>query len=325
MNGNIKEIYTINLAGLIVDVHIDNTFEKIKDFINRFGNSDNKNRDTKLRIFFLKGNGRKLELSEKWDSLSIVGDKIDDLSDPFNLIGITQALFRFAAIHLATRGVFLLHGSTAVLDNKVVCFGDDGNSTAKTLGSLEIALESRHYVADEFCFFDIKNQKIFGYPFIPIHIRPVVKNHLKSSHNIILPKDDYKVTSAGEFVTQEKLFETVSGRLNALAYIHFSEKNSLIERLSQKEAYKSFKFCIASHIAKLLYPSLDRMWFASMTDTDEAKVIHEKTIDDIFTKITIGNEIDPQILKRFTSYKLTISDPCQIVPLLKKEMFQVLL
>jgi len=62
-----KRIYTINLAGLIVDVHIDDTFEKIKEFINRFGNSDNKNRDTKLRIFFLKGSSRKLELSEKWD------------------------------------------------------------------------------------------------------------------------------------------------------------------------------------------------------------------------------------------------------------------
>lgn len=257
--------------------------------------------------------------------MSIIGDNIDDLSDPFNLIGITQAIFRFAAIHLATRGIFLLHGSTAVLDNKIVCFGDDGNSTAKTLGSLETALESGHYVADEFCFFDIKTQKIFGYPFIPIHIRPIVKNHLKSSHDLILPKDDYKVTDAGEFITQEKIFETVSGRLDALAYIHFSdsEKNPLLERLSQKEARKSFKFCIASHITKLLYPSLDRMRFASMTDTDEAKVIDEKTIDGILSKIMINNEISPQILERFASYKLTVSHPCQIIHLLKKEMSRV--
>jgi hypothetical protein len=140
-----EKIYTINLASLIIDVHIDDTFKKIKKFINGFGNNDNKNRNTNLKIFFLKGRNRKIELSEKWDSLSVVGDNIDDLSNPFNLIGITQALFRFAAIHLATRGIFLLHGSTAVLDNKIVCFGDDGNSTAKTLGSLEIALRSRRY------------------------------------------------------------------------------------------------------------------------------------------------------------------------------------
>ena len=46
MNENVKRIYTINLAGLIVDVHIDDTFEKIKEFINRFGNNDNKNRNS---------------------------------------------------------------------------------------------------------------------------------------------------------------------------------------------------------------------------------------------------------------------------------------
>lgn len=319
-----KTVCTINLAGLIVEVHIDDAFEKIKDFINRFRDNDSKSRSTGVRIYFSKGNGRKLELSETWDCLSITGNNIDDLSDPFNLIGITQALFRFAAIHLAARGIFLLHGSAAVLDNKIVCFGDDGNSTAKTLGSLEIALESKRYVADEFCFFDIKNQRIFGYPFIPIHIRPMVKDYLKSSHKLILPKDNYKVTGAGEFIIQEKLFETISGRLNVLAYIHFSEKNPILERLSQKEAYKSFKLCIASHIAKLLYSNLDRMQFASMTDNDKVKVIDEKTIDYILSKIITDDGINPQISEQFASYKLTISRPCQIIPLLKKEMSQVL-
>lgn len=314
------KIYTINLAGLIMNVHMDDTFERLKDFISKFGNNDNKSENSELGIFLLKGTERKLKLSEEWDSLSIIGDDIDDLTDPFNLIGITQAVFRFAAIHLATKGIFLLHGSAAVLDNNIICFGDDGNSTAKTLSSLETALKSRHYVADEFCFLNIKNQKIFGYPFIPIHIRPIVKNHLKSSHDLILPKDDYKVTGAGEFITQEKIFKTVSGKMNMLAYVHFSEEEPAIERLSQQEAYSSFKFCITSHIAKLLYPSLDRMQFASMTDTDETKVIDKKTIDNILSKIVTNNEVDPQILERFVSYKLTVSHPCQIVPLLKEEM-----
>lgn len=315
-----KNIYTINLAGLIVDVYIDETFEKIKDFINRFGVNDNKSEKAELKISLLRGSERKLKLSKKWDLLSIIGNDIDDLTDPFNLIGITQALFRFAAIHLAIKGIFLLHGSAAVLNNNIICFGDDGNSTAKTLGSLETALKSRRYVADEFCFFNIKNQKIFGYPFIPIHIRPIVKNHLKSSHDFILPKDDYKITGAGEFITQEKIFETVSGRLNMLAYIHFSGGKPKIKKLSQQEAYNSFKFCITSHIAKLLYPSLDRMQFASMTDADGAKVIDGKTINNILSKIVTNNEISPQILERFASYKLTVSHPCQIVSLLKEEM-----
>ena len=65
------------------------------------------------------------------------------------------------------------------------------------------------------------------------------------------------------------------------------------------------------------------MRFTSMTDTDKAKVIDEKTIDDILAKISIGNEINPQVLEWLTSYKLTVSHPCQIVPLLKKEMSRV--
>lgn len=314
--------YKINIAGVTINVYINDEFKNIKKFICRFIDESTAKQSTDLTVHISKESGRSVELSRRWDTLFIGGDKIDDFSDPFNLIGITQAIFRFAAIHLASKGVFLLHGSAAVLDSKIVCFGDDGSSTAKTLGSLEAALRSNHYIADEFCFFDSKSQRIFGYPFIPIHIRPIVKNHLESSHKLILPKGDYKATIAGEFVIQEKLFETVSGKLDALVYIHFSEKNSILERLSQKEAYKSFKFCIASHIAKLFYPMLDRMQFASMTDTDELKTIDKKTIDDILSKIITSRGINPQILKQFASYKLTVSDPYQITHLLKKEISQ---
>lgn len=315
-----ESIYTINLAGLIIDVHIDNTFEKIKDFINKFPYADNDSKDAKVEAYFLKGNCREIKLSETWDSLYIIGDDIDDLSNPFNLIGITQALFRFAAIHLAKNGIFLLHGSAAVLDDKIICFGDDGNSTAKTLSSLEIAMESKRYIADEFCFLDIKKQKIFGYPFIPIHIRQMVKDHLESSHGLVLPKDDYKQTEAGEFIAQDRLFEKASGRLTVLAYIHFSKGDAKLEKLSPQKSYKSFRFCVASHIAKLLYPSLDRMQFVSTTDTDKIKVIDEKIIDDILSKI-INDEIITQAIERFESYKLTISTPCQILPLLKEEIY----
>jgi len=310
-------IQTINLAGLIVDVHTDDSFEQIRGFIDKFRENDHRSRNNKVKVFFLKNHERKLKLSEDWKSLSIIGNDIDDLFNPFNLIGITQALFRFAAIHLASKGVFLLHGSTAVLDDKVICFGDDGSSTAKTLGSLEIALKSKRYVADEFCFFDVNNQRIFGYSFIPIHIRPIVRGHLKSFHNLVIPEEHYKQTEAGEFISQDKLFETTPGKLAALAYIHFSERSTKIEKLSKQEAYRSFKFCMVSHIAKLLYPNLDRMQFSSMTDADEVKVIDEKIIDEILSKIT-NNELDQQILEHFPSYKLIVSQPCQIVSLLKK-------
>jgi hypothetical protein len=311
----------INLAGLTVNIYTDNSFENIRDFLNRFAdNNPRANEDQEYKIFFSKGN-RKLELSSGCDSLAIIGDNIDDLYNPFNLIGITQALFRFAAIHLAARGIFLLHGSTAVLDDKIICFGDDGGSTAKTLGSLEIALDSKHYIADEFCFFDSQSKRVFGYQFIPIHIRPIVRKHLENYHEFSVPESRYKKTSAGEFIEQNELFTTTSGKLTALVYIHFSEKDHEIQKLSTQEAMRAFNFCITSHVAKLLYPNLDRMQFSSMTDTDNTKVINEKLVNEILIKITNGRKIAPKILEQIPSYKLTISQPCQITALLRKEIF----
>jgi len=311
----------INLAGLTIDAHIDSSFGNIRNFLDKFANNDlEKNEKQKYKIFFSKGN-RKIELSNEQDSLSIMGDDIDDLYNPFNLIGITQAIFRFTAMHLAQRGIFLLHGSTAILDDKIICFGDDGGSTAKTLGSLEIALDSKRYIADEFCFFDSQSKRIFGYRFIPIHIRPVVRNHLETYHGFSIPKSNYKETMAGEFIEQDKLFTTVSGKLKGLTYIHFSEKGNEIQKLSVQEAIKAFNFCITSHVAKLLHPNLDRMQFSSMTDTDAPKVIDEKLVNEILTKITNGREIVPQSLEQIPSYRLTVSLPCQITDLLRKETF----
>jgi len=222
---------------------------------------------------------------------------------------------------LAARGIFLLHGSTAVLDDKIICFGDDGGSTAKTLGSLEIAIDSKHYIADEFCFFDSQSKRISGYQFIPIHIRPIVRKHLENYHGFPVTESRYKKTSAGEFIEQNELFTTTSGKLAALVYIHFSGKNHEIQKLSTQEAMRAFNFCITSHVAKLLYPNLDRVQFSSMTDTNNAKIIDEKLVNEILIKITNGRKIAPKILEQIPSYKLTISQPCQITALIRREIF----
>ncbi len=309
----------INLAGLTINVYIDGSFKNTRNFIDKFTDVTLEKEDKELKVIFSKGK-RSVALSDRWDSLSIIGDTIDDLSNPFNLLGITQALFRFAAIHLSQKGIFLLHGSTAVLEGKAICFGDDGSSTAKTLGSLEIALDSKHYVADEFCFFDSQSKKVFGYQFIPIHIRPIVKEHLENYHRFSMPKNHYKKSSAGEFFEQDELFTTISGKLAALAYIHFSEKTREIRKLSAQEVMEAFKFCITSHVAKLLYPNLDRMQFSSMIGTNDAKVIDKELVDEIIAKITNSRGIAPRVLEQIPSYRLTVSQPCQITSLLRTEI-----
>lgn len=311
--------HKINIAGLIIDVYVDDRFNNIKEFISKFKNTDTNDQNTTKIIYVLKDAERRLDLSRDWNTLSITGYGIDDLADPFNLIGISQAIFRFAAIHLAKKGVFLLHGSAAILDDKIICFGDDGNSTAKTLGSLEVALISDQYVADEFCFIDTKNNKIFGYQFIPIHVRPIVKKHLETDHNLTLPITNYKQTTAGDFIQSNELFRLTTGRLEILSYIHFSETSNALEKLSPKDALRSFKFCIASHIAKLLHPELDRMQFVSMTDTTDIKTISDDVVNEIIEKI-IGNQLVLEAIQKITSYKLTVSEPCQIVSFLRAEI-----
>ncbi len=311
--------YKINIAGLLINVYIDNNLDGVIKFIHKFKKTNIINQTPEATIYILKNKKRKIELSTDWKILSITGSDINDLTDPFTLIGLTQAIFRFAAIHLAKKGVFLLHGSAATFNKKIICFGDDGKSIAKTLGSLEVALTSDKYIADEFCFIDIKTSKISGYSLIPIHLRPEVKDHLQNQHSLKLPPSNYKDSIAGYFIQPNKLFSIVSGKLKILSYIHFSETENSIKKLSTENALMSFKFCIASHIAKLLYPELDRMQFASQTDTSEVKIINENIINDIEEKL-FSNQPIIEFIQKIKSYKITVSNPCQIVSQLKAEI-----
>lgn len=316
---NLGNCQKINIAGLIIDVYVDNKFINIKKFINKFMDVNIKYRGTEKIIYISESVERKLELSKNLNTLLIAGPDIDNFLDPFNVIGVSQALFRFAAIHLAKIGVLLLHGSAAVWNNKIVCFGDDGGSAGKTLGSIEVALESKQYIADEFCFVDIKNNKIFGYPFIPVHIRPIVKKHLKDKHNFSFQASSYKETAAGDFIYSDESFHLESGELKILSYVHFSKTKNVMEKLSAEESFKSFKFCAVAHIAKLLHPELDRMQFVSMTDSIEDKIIDESTVNEIIEKI-IGNKLILDAFQKFTSYKLYISKPCHIIDLFRVEI-----
>jgi len=92
-----------------------------------------------------------------------------------------------------------------------------------------------------------------------------------------------------------------------------------MEKLSMEDAYKSFKFCVTSHIAKLLYPELDRMQFASMTDSDTIKIVSEDLVEDIIKKM-FDDRFILEFVKKITSYKLTVLRPCQIISFLKAEI-----
>lgn len=314
---NSKE-YLINIADQEIGIYVDEEFNGIKKFITDLG-AINKNITKSIpSIYISKTHGRSVEISDDWNTLYIGGDDINDLADPFTLIGLAQAIFRFTGIHSSNKGIFLLHGSSVKLEDKTICFGDDGSSSAKTLSSIEVGLVSKEYIADEFCFLNTTTSKITGYSRIPIHLRPEVKEHLEITHGIKFLQSTYKNTMAGYFLDSDEIFKTVSGDLDILAYTHFSTTESKILKLDTPESLSSLKFCIAAHIAKLLYPELDRMQFASMTDSNELKEIDEKIVNEICDKLSV-NQCLTEFIEETDSYKLIIKEPCEITPLLKAE------
>jgi len=53
----------VSLAGLIIDVHIDNSFRNIRDFLDKFSVNDfGEGKGAKYKVYFSKG-ARKVELS----------------------------------------------------------------------------------------------------------------------------------------------------------------------------------------------------------------------------------------------------------------------
>lgn len=313
------EKFNINIAGLTMAVSVDDDLVNIMRFLDEFKSTKPTGLNYLPEVNISLQQNRVVELSRDWKSLFIKGNDIDNLADPFNLIGIAQAIFRFAAIHLAKMGVVLLHGSAASIKGKIICFGDDGSSSAKSLSSLELALVSNKYVADEFCFFDVKRNRIFGYSQIPIHIRLNVKKHIESSHGVSLPSSSSNLSIAGDFIMPNRLFSLITGKFDVVSYVHFSSSENRVERLRWNDAKYSFEYCMASHIAKLLYPELDRMGFASMTDTTDHKIINHDVINEIIKKTgSEQNVLDA--LKIIISYKHTVTIPCDVVSQLMAEI-----
>ena len=311
-------VKTVLIAQVPVDVKIDPSFRNITRFISRFPAPSREAPPASIRIEIARRSQRLVEISHQHRKLSIAGPDIDNLSDPFNTIGIAQALFRFVGIYAARRGILLFHASAAFWGKKVFCFGDDGASTAKTLSSVECALTSRHYLADEFCFFDLSSNRAFGYPFVPLHIRPIVKEHLVANHGMRLPPTDFKEDKAGYFQESGKMFRTTpSGKLGALVFVHFGKEKERIRPLYAKEKRVAIARLILAHPLKLFYPQLDRMQFVSTADSTKKIVYDARLVSSFTKKLLLADKIDA-LARNVPAYKFYISSPCQVQKLLSR-------
>lgn len=306
----------ITIAKVGLKVKIDHSFKNIQRLFSKFRNDENINqkhpeiiikKSSKRSLFVLKGNNQ----------LIISGMDIDDLKNPFNLIGILQAVFRFVGIHSSKNGVYLLHGSASILDNKGICFADDNKSTAKTLSSLECALKSNLYLGDEFCFLDNKTRRIFSYPFIPIHFRPEVKNHFINTHKLKLPTSDYQEREAGYFIEANKLFKIVKSRqLDKFIFVYFHNQKTKLEALDFLRSKKAIAATIAIPLLKLFYPKLDKMQFLKKQDLTKIKSCNKADIESLIRNLNLENAV-VQIAKDIPCYKIWIRHPCEVVKIIR--------
>lgn len=304
------KILKIKIAGVPIEIHIDERFKNIQDLISIF---DEYSGQTKLVADILKSPLRFVKLSKNLKRISITGKDIDDLTDPFNSIGVMQAIFRFVGIHSIANNIYLLHGSSSIINKKAFCFGDDGKNIGKTITSFECALNSKQYIGDEFCFLDMDNKTIFSYSCIPIHLRPEVKKHFVHIHKLSLLNTKYQESNSGYFVEPSKLFRVIkSKRLTAFIFPHFYSKETKVIRLEIRQAEAAIETCVSAHLSKLLYPYLDRMRFAQKTDSAKINLQSNKEIKHfVVRKFSLQNSIS-QIAKDFPCYKIYIKKPCDI-------------
>lgn len=305
------KILKIKIANTPIEFQIDTQFKNIFDLISDF---DKYTGQTALSISISKSRLRSVELSKNFKQISITGKDIDDLTDPFNSIGIMQAIFRFVGIHSITKNIYLLHGSSSIINKKAFCFGDDGKNIGKTISSFECALNSKQYIGDEFCFLDINNKKIFSYPCIPIHLRTKVKKHFVQIHKLSLPNTKYQENDSGYFIEPQKLFKVIkSKKLTAFIFPHFYNGRTKIVRLKIQQAETAIETCISAHLSKLLYPYLDRMQFAQKTDSVNINPQDNKKIQPlVMKKFSLQNSIS-RIAKGFPCYEIYIKKPYDIV------------
>lgn len=305
------KIVKIRIANVPVRVQIDDQFKNIFNLISCF---DKYSGRTALNINISKSRLRSVRLSKDFKQLSITGKEIDDLTDPFNSIGIMQAVFRFIGIHSITKNIYLLHGSSSIFNKKAFCFGDDGKNIGKTISSFECALDSKQYIGDEFCFLDMNSKKIFSYSCIPIHLRTKVKKHFTQTHKLLLPKTNYQENGSGYFAEPKNLFKVIkSKKLTAFIFPHFHNGKTKTIKLETQQAETAIEACISAHLSKLLYPYLDRMQFAQKTDSTKINRQDSEKIQQLVTKNFYLQDPVSKIVKTFPCYKICIKKPCDII------------
>ncbi len=254
---------------------------------------------------------KSIKLDRRNKVLKINGPDLDNLNDSLVKIFILQTLFRFANFVTLKNPYILMHGSSAIWeDKKAIIFGDDGKNIGKTISSVLVGRKSGKFVSDEFSFYDVKNNKILSFDFLPVHLRGIYVNDLNKifkkkfeAENLLLPMQNLNL----EFCPKNKL--------SMVVYPYFSKnKSPAIIKLSKKEATKSLDVLAMSHMVKFLKPKFDRASWLKQSDSLKVQSVSAESSK-------LASSIKPflaQVLQKISSYKIIFNKPEQIVKLVSE-------
>lgn len=211
-----------------------------------------------------------------------------------------QALYRLFAF--GNRDYLVLHASAAITpQGSVIAFGDNTVSTrGKTSCALEIAALSHDFIVDEFVLYRISDKHIFSNIYRPIHFKGDICKYLREEHGI-------KVADA-KFASSIDLFNIKTDvKLDAILAPYLKAEKSMLVAVPQPEKAEILKATCFSHLAKLLYPELDRS--SLLTGTDSGDV---KDMGDILKEF-------PEIELDIPVYKVYLKNLADLNELLKEQ------
>ncbi len=218
-----------------------------------------------------------------------------DWNNPESIIVFHQSIYRLFA--LANSDFKILHGSATVTPRGLsIIFGDDGRSMGKTTCAYEVARHSKKWISDEFVLYN--KGRIFANGEYPLHFKEGSRNYFKFLNrkftNWIYPKKE-KWEIINDVVLDVIVCPVLSGK-------------NTIKRLNQVDADRARRTTAYAHLAKLIYPSLDRLSIFT-GNNDQGPTI--KALGGIADSLNKFNEKIP-------IYELQFKNFHYIIPLLKK-------
>ena len=304
----------LQIGPATLKIQIASILKEISRFLDKFPKS--KSKKPAGSIVIKPCPKRKIKLNKSQKFLQWLGPDINNLTDPLTQICLLQILFRFANFCTLSSPYLLLHGSTAIFSrDKAIVFGDDGKNIGKTTSALQLGLKSKKFIADEFSFYDVKNNSILGFKNLPIHLRGNSIEHFNHKYHFSSGKEKdclLKMSTFGLKLARDN-------QLSMIIYPHYQKRGRpKVTLLSPKLSFKNLEILTTSHLVKLMHPKFDGVSWLQQSNTLQHLNIYNYCHQ--LTPKIIG--FIEQIQQRVSSYKIIVNNYQQINELIKEAVLK---